>query len=99
MRPARPARHRCWEGFGHSRGSLEELRGADAQQNAQIVRDVLSVRPSRRREIVALNASCAIYVADRARSLSEGIAKAEAVLDSGRALTLLERLIELTNRF
>lgn len=86
------------EEFGISRASLEELRGGDAQENARIARDVLGGRPSPKREVVALNAGCAIYVADQAASIHEGLAKAEAALESGRALALLDRVIEFSRQ-
>ena len=86
------------EDFGLSRATLEDLRGGEAEENARLARDVLSGAPSRKRDIVALNAGCAIYVADRAHSLQEGLAKAETALASGRALALLERVVELSNR-
>ena len=86
------------EDFGLPRATLEDLRGGEAEENARLARDVLSGAPSRKRDIVALNAGCAIYVADRASSLQEGVAKAETALASGRALALLERVVELSNR-
>ncbi|MBI4322710.1 MAG: anthranilate phosphoribosyltransferase, partial [Candidatus Omnitrophica bacterium] len=86
------------EDFGLPRATLEDLRGGEAEENARLARDVLSGAPSRKRDIVALNAGCAVYVADRAYSLQEGVAKAETALASGRALTLLERVVELSNR-
>ena len=86
------------EEFGLSRASLEELRGGDAQENARIARDVLGGRPSPPRQIVALNAGCAIYVADQAASLPEGLAKAEAALESGRALALLDRVVAFSQQ-
>ncbi|MBI3325067.1 MAG: anthranilate phosphoribosyltransferase [Candidatus Omnitrophica bacterium] len=85
------------EDFGLPRAAIEDLRGGDAEQNARIAREVLSGRSSRQREIVALNAACAIYVADQARTIHEGLARAESALESGRALALLERLVELSN--
>ena len=86
------------EEFGFPRASLEDLRGGDPQENVRIARDVLSGRPSRQRDAVALNAGCAIYAANQAYSIPEGIAKAEAVLESGRALALLQRVVELSNQ-
>ena len=85
------------EEFGYSRVSLEALRGGDVPANAQIAREVLSGRPSPQSDIVALNAGCAIYVADQARSLQEGVARAEAVLRAGRALALLERVVRCSH--
>ena len=86
------------EDFGLSRATLDDLRGGEAQENARIAQEVLSGKTSRKREIVALNAGCAIYVANQAHSIQEGMAKAEAALESGRALALLERVVELSNR-
>jgi anthranilate phosphoribosyltransferase len=86
------------EDFGLARAQLEDLRGGDAQENAKIAREILGGRPSAKGQIVALNAGCAIYVADRAYSLQEGVAKAETALASGRTLALLERVVELSNR-
>lgn len=80
------------------RVSLEALRGGDAQANARIAREVLSGRPSPQRDIVALNAGFAVYAADKAYSLLEGVAKAELALVSGRAGELLERVVEFSNR-
>lgn len=86
------------EEFGIPRAPLEELRGGDAQENARIARDVLGGRPSPKRQVVALNAGCAIYVADQAASIPEGLAKAEAALESGRALALLDRVVECSRQ-
>ncbi len=86
------------EELGVSRVSLEDLRGGDVQENARIAREVLGGRPSPKRHIVALNAGCAIYVADQAASIPEGLAKADAALESGRALALLDRVIEFSRR-
>jgi anthranilate phosphoribosyltransferase len=85
------------EDFGLPRARLEDLRGGDAEDNARIVREILDGKPSRRREVVALNAGCAIYVAGCSRSIQEGMAKAEAALDAGRPRLLLERLVALSN--
>jgi anthranilate phosphoribosyltransferase len=81
------------EDFGLARAQLEDLRGGDAQENAKIAREILGGRPSAKGQIVALNAGCAIYVAECARSLHEGLAKAEAALESRRALALLDRVV------
>jgi len=90
---------RIWpEALGLPRAPLEALQGGDPERNAAIAREVLAGPPSPRRSVVALNAACAIYVAGRAHSIAEGMAKAEAALESGRAKRLLEQVVELTNR-
>ena len=50
------------------------------------------------RAAVVLNAAAALYVADRAASLREGVAMAESILDSGSAWEQLERLREASHR-
>lgn len=85
------------EQFGLRRVAPKELEGGGPAENAEILRAVLSGEKGPRRDIVVLNAAAAIYVGDRARSLEEGIKKAEESIDSGRALEKLERLIEVSN--
>lgn len=51
------------------------------------------------RDIVALNAGAAIYVAGVAATLAEGVAKAQAVMESGAAKAKLQQLIAFSNQF
>jgi anthranilate phosphoribosyltransferase len=85
------------EDVGIARVTLEALRGGDAQENARIAREALSGGSSAPREIVAFNAGCAIYVADRAQTIHEGVGKATAALASGRAQELLERVVKFSH--
>jgi anthranilate phosphoribosyltransferase len=48
------------------------------------------------RDLAALNAGAAVYVAGLADTLEEGVRAAEAALDDGRAAAALERLAALT---
>jgi len=82
------------EDFGFKRAKLEDLRGADASYNAQILRDILKGKSGPKRDIVLLNAAAAIYVADRVESIKEGIKLAEESINSGKALKKLELLKE-----
>jgi anthranilate phosphoribosyltransferase len=72
-------------------GTLEPLKVADAGESLQKLRAALSGQAGPARDIVALNAGAALYVAGRADSLTQGIAAARGILDSGDALALLER--------
>ena len=49
--------------------------------------------------IVLLNAGAAIYVAGRAKSISEGIAHARRVITSGEAKAKLDEFVAATNQF
>ena len=82
--------------LGVPRAKPEALRGGDAARNAALAREVLAGARSPLRDIILVNAGCAIYVAERARTIIEGIAKAEAALASGRARALLEQVKELS---
>lgn len=78
--------------FGFKRASMESLSGGDKDTNARLTMDVLSGARGPRRDIVLLNAGCAVYAADRARSITEGVKLAQEALDSGAALKKLEML-------
>ena len=85
------------EHVGLRRARLDEVRGGEAAQQAQIAREVLAGRGTEAaRDLVALNAGCAIYVADRAGTIEEGVATARRVLHSGEAFALLARVVELS---
>jgi anthranilate phosphoribosyltransferase len=60
---------------------------------------VLNNQPGPARDIVQLNAGAAIYVAGKAPSLAEGIARAGELLASGAAKARLDQLIEISNTF
>lgn len=83
--------------FGIKKSSLEDLRDGSVASNVEIARDVLSGKHGAQRDIVILNAGCAIYAADHAKSIEEGIEKAKESIDSGKAAEKLELLRELTS--
>jgi anthranilate phosphoribosyltransferase len=66
------------------------------EQNARVLRDVLSGAPGTERSLSVLNAGAAIYVAGRADSLAEGVRAAERSIDDGAAASVLERWVEAT---
>jgi len=49
------------------------------------------------RDIIAVNAACALYVAGAVASLQEGRVRAAEAIDSGRALGVLEHVKELSH--
>lgn len=86
------------ENFGIERVKPDELLGNDASGNAKILLDILKGGDGAKRDIVVLNSAAAIYAADRAGSIEEGIDLAKDSLDSGKALKKLELLKEFTSR-
>ena len=85
------------EDFGISRATLEEVRGGDARQNSRIILEVLEGSEGPRRDVVLLNAAAALVASSRASDFHEGVRLAADSIDTGRAMTKLERLIEFTN--
>ena len=45
-----------------------------------------------------LNAGASLYIGGKAESMKEGVSLAAEILDSGKALETLEKLIEVSNR-
>lgn len=82
--------------LGIPRAEAPALAGGDAEQNAKVVREVLEGRPGPVRDVVILNAAGGIVAAGLAGDLAEGVVLAGDSVDSGRALTALERLVEVS---
>jgi anthranilate phosphoribosyltransferase len=74
------------------------LRGGTSQENAAITLEILKGERSRKRDVVVANSALGLYVAGKAATLDEGARMAEEAIDSGRALRVLEKVVELTNR-
>ncbi len=85
------------EQFGFKRCRLTALQGGDAEQNAAIVKAILSGEPGPKRDIVVLNGAYALVAAGLADSLDSGIELLQEVLDNGNALETLDALVRMTN--
>jgi anthranilate phosphoribosyltransferase len=70
--------------------------GGDVKENARITLGILSGESGPRRDVTLLNAGAGIYAAGAASSIAEGVAMAEAAIDSGRAMERSERLVAFT---
>ena len=86
------------EDFGFSRCTKEDLKGGTPEENAQITRDILNGAKGPKRDAVLLNAGAALYINDKAASFKEGVELAAEIIDSGKAMQLLEKFIEVSNR-
>jgi anthranilate phosphoribosyltransferase len=72
------------------------LRADGATASAERIRAVLANETSPARDIVALNAGAALYAADVAPTLDDGVALAREVLANGRAAERLAQLARLS---
>jgi anthranilate phosphoribosyltransferase len=85
--------------YGIANASIEVLGSGDAIANAALIRDILAGREKGpRRDIVLLNATAAIVVAELADSFEQALPLAQASIEEGRALHCLEKLVEVSNR-
>ena len=82
--------------FGLATAELEDVAGGSPEENAAVSRAVLAGEGGPQRDLVLLNAGAAIYLGGLAASLSEGVEKAAATIDSGAGAELLDRLIATT---
>ena len=86
------------EDFGFERCTKDDLKGGSPAENAQITRDILSGKQGHQRNATLLNAGAALYIGGKADSMQEGVELAAELIDSGKALATLEKLIEVSNR-
>jgi anthranilate phosphoribosyltransferase len=86
--------------LGFKRVALSELGGGSADFNASITRVILAGKDVQARtEAVLLNAAAALYAADAADSIAEGVELARESIGSGAALAKLDALAEKTQSF
>jgi anthranilate phosphoribosyltransferase len=78
--------------FGMPLHDLSTIQVQNADESKAMILDVLNGKLGAARDIVLLNAGAAIYVADIADSLQDGVNKAAQVIDNGLALAKLEAL-------
>jgi anthranilate phosphoribosyltransferase len=79
--------------LGLEPATLDAIPGGEPNENAAVVRSILDGAPGPARDVSALNAGAAVYVAGGAADLSDGVTKATEAIDSGAARRVLERLV------
>jgi len=85
------------ESLGVPRAPLAAILGGDPVENARVARDVLAGRvQGARRDVVALGAGAALYLAGRAPDLAAGVVRALELLATGAGLDVLDRYVAFT---
>jgi len=82
--------------YGFTLCKKEDLVGGTPEENAQIVKEILSGEKGPKRDAVVLNAAAALHITNQV-SIEEGIQLAEDAIDSGKAMKQLETFIAATN--
>jgi anthranilate phosphoribosyltransferase len=87
------------EDFGLVMASNRALRVETAQESMAMLMAVLDNQPGAARDIVALNAGVALYAANVAATMAEGVERASAAIASGQAKAKMQTLIEFSKTF
>ena len=86
------------EQFGFTRCKKEDLLGGSPEENAQIIRDILSGVKGPKRDAVLFNSAAAIHIARPEVSIKDGIVMAAEAIDSGKASEQLAQFIALSQQ-
>jgi anthranilate phosphoribosyltransferase len=86
------------EDFGLTMASNRTLKVETPAQSLALVRSVLDNEAGPARDIVMLNAGVALYAANVAPTMAEGIELARAALAAGKAAAKLNQFVEATKR-
>jgi anthranilate phosphoribosyltransferase len=86
------------EDFGMTMASNRALKVEDAASSKAMLLGVLNNQSGAAKDIVALNAGVALYAANVAASMQDGIQLAYQAIESGAAKAKLETLVALSAR-
>ena len=78
-------------------GSLEDLKGGDPQRNADALIEAISGVESPYRNAIVYNAAAGLVIAGKTDNLKDGAAIAKEAIDSGKAHSILKKLVDLSN--
>jgi anthranilate phosphoribosyltransferase len=87
------------EDFGLQMVSNRGLRVADAAESMTMMLGALDNQPGAAREIVAFNAGAALYAANMAGSIGDGIKLARETIASGAARRKVDEFVAATRKF
>jgi anthranilate phosphoribosyltransferase len=82
--------------LGLAAAPVEALRGGTAEQNAEIIREVLGGEAGPARDVVVLNAAAALVAADHAAGIEAALPLASGAIDSGAATAALDTLVRVS---
>ncbi|WP_319531726.1 anthranilate phosphoribosyltransferase [uncultured Cohaesibacter sp.] len=86
------------EDYGLKRVTIEDVRGGTGDENAKSMIALLEGEKGPYRDIVLMNAGAGLLIGDKVKTYAEGIELAAELIDSGKALASLKKLIEVSNR-
>ena len=87
------------EDFGLQMSSNRSLRVENSAESKEMIYATLANTPGTAREIVVLNAGTALYAANVAESIQQGITLARDAIASGAARAKVDEFVNFTQRF
>ena len=81
--------------LGYPLARQQDIAGGLPEDNARKLMAVMKGEKSAARDIIAMNGGAAVYISGRAPNLKEGAKMAEEAIDSGKALDVLRRMVEM----
>jgi anthranilate phosphoribosyltransferase len=87
------------EQFGISEYEGDALKVADAAGSKEKIHAVLANQAGPALDIVLLNTGAALYAANIANSIADGVKRAREALETGAAKAKLEQFVAVTNKF
>jgi len=86
------------EDFGLTMASSRSFKVETPAQSLALMRSVLDDEPGPARDIVMLNAGVALYAANVAKSMADGVALARDALASGKAMAKMNQFVDATKK-
>ncbi|MBO4416084.1 MAG: anthranilate phosphoribosyltransferase [Lachnospiraceae bacterium] len=86
------------EDFGLESCTKEDLKGGTPAENAKTTLAILNGEKGPKRTAVLLNAGASLYIAGKADSFKAGVELAGQILDSGKGVEVLNKMIEISNK-
>ncbi|TFH04558.1 MAG: anthranilate phosphoribosyltransferase [Candidatus Thorarchaeota archaeon] len=86
------------EEFGLKKAELKDLKGGQPEDNAKILHDILSGKPSPYLDMVILNSAAGLFAANKVANISQGIETARDVIEGLKAKQSLETLTDFSKQ-
>jgi anthranilate phosphoribosyltransferase len=86
------------EDFGIAMAGKRNLKVRDADESREMLLAVLDNKPGAPRETVVLNAGVALYAANIAPNIADGIVRARETIESGAARAKVDEFVRVTRR-
>ena len=84
--------------FGLSIRNFEEIAANSPEESLELVNEAFSGKESAVQDMIALNAGAAIYLANKAESIKDGIEQAFVLMNNGEAANKLNAYVRASNQ-